>query len=66
MVSFHQLFSTARASCVEVRSQLYVALDVGYLDQTSFYRSMIQAEEVARVLGGLRAAVDRQRRAGEK
>ncbi|CEK13064.1 four helix bundle protein [Chthonomonas calidirosea] len=63
---FHQFLSTAKASCAEVRSQLYVALDVGYLDQTSFDRLMKQAEEVARILGGLRAAVDKQRRDGGK
>ena len=63
---FHQFLSTAKASCAEVRSQLYVALDVGYLDQAAFDRLMEQAEEVARILGGLRAAVDKQRRDGGK
>jgi len=60
---FHQSLSTAKSSCAEVRSQLYVALDVGYLDQAAFDRLMEQAEEAARILGGLRAAVDRQRKA---
>jgi len=59
---FHQFLSTAKASCAEVRSQLYVALDVGYLDETSFDRLMQQAQEVGRIVGGLRASVDRQRR----
>lgn len=59
---FHQFLSTAKASCAEVRSQLYVALDAGYLDKTTFDRLMDQAEEVARIVGGLRASVQKQRR----
>jgi hypothetical protein len=57
---FHQFLSTAKASCAEVRSQLYVALDIGYLDQPRFNRLLKQAEEVGRIIGGIRAAVARQ------
>ncbi|MDP2645952.1 MAG: four helix bundle protein [Desulfobacterales bacterium] len=63
---FHQFLSTAKASCAEVRSQIYVASDVGYLDKSTFERLLNQAEEVARIVGGLRASVDRQRTAGKK
>jgi four helix bundle protein len=58
---FHQFLSTAKASCAELRSQLYVALDVGYLDQRKFDELLRQAEEVARIIGGLRASIARQR-----
>ena len=58
---FHQFLSMAKSSCAEVRSQLYVAFDIGYLDKASFDRLLAQAEEVARVVGGLRAAVEKQR-----
>jgi four helix bundle protein len=58
---FHQFLSTAKASCAELRAQLYIALDVGYLTQADFGKLMAQAAEVARVIGGLRAAVQRQR-----
>lgn len=58
----HQLFSTAKAYCGEGRSQLYVPLDVGYVDQVTFDRLMEQAEELACIPGGFRAAVDRQGR----
>jgi len=58
---FHQFLSTAKASCAEVRSQLYVALDVGYVDPAHFQDLHAHAEEVARLVSGLRTAVGRQR-----
>ncbi len=58
---FHQYLSTAKSSCAEVRSQLYVALDVGYVDQNRFQVIFGLAEEVARIIGGLRASVERER-----
>jgi four helix bundle protein len=56
---FHQMLSIAKASCAEVRSQLYVSLDVGYLDEAAFMRLQAQAQEVARVIGGLRSSVEK-------
>jgi len=58
---FHQFLSTAKGSCGEVRSQLYVALDVGYINQHIFSQLLGKAEEVGRIVGGLRASVQRQR-----
>ncbi len=63
---FHQFLSTAKASCAEVRSQLYVAFDVGYLNQDEFDHLLAQAEEVARIVGGLRVSVQKQRKARPK
>jgi four helix bundle protein len=62
LAEFHQFLSTAKASCAELRSELYTALDVGYLGQDRFAQLLEQAEEVARVVGGLRASVEKQRR----
>jgi four helix bundle protein len=61
---FHQFLSTAKGSCAEVRSQLYVAFDTGYLVKSDFQRLLAQAEEVGRVVGGLRASVEKLRDKG--
>jgi four helix bundle protein len=58
---FPHFLSTAKASCAEVRSHLYVALDIGYLDEPAFARLQSMAQEVGKILCGLRASVQRQR-----
>jgi four helix bundle protein len=63
---FHQFLSVAKASCAEVRSLLYVALDIKYIKKTEFRNIMDKAEEVGRIVGGLRASVDKQRKAHRK
>ena len=49
---FHQFLSTAKGSCAEVRSQLYVALDVAYIDVHTFEDLKSQAEKWAELLAG--------------
>lgn len=58
---FHQFLVIAKASCAEVRSQLYVALDVGYIVQEIFSSLNSRTDELSRIIGGLRAAVQKQR-----
>lgn len=63
---FHQFLSIAKGSCAEVRSQLYLALDIGYIDRQQFDELQACANEVARLVSGLRTAVQRQRDAERK
>ena len=58
---FHQFLTIAKASCAELRSQLYVALDCGYLSQATFDELRKQSDEVARIISGLRTAVEKKR-----
>ena len=39
---FHQFLVIAKGSCAEVRSQLYVALDAGYLPQVEFDKAITE------------------------
>ena len=59
---FHQFLSIAKGSCAELRSQLFVAFDADYLEKADFKILMTDAEEVGRIVGGLRAGVQRKRR----
>ena len=59
---FHRFLVMAKASCAEVRSQLYVALDAQYLERAGFDELMAQTNELSRIIGGLRAAVAKQRK----
>jgi four helix bundle protein len=57
---FHRFLTIAKASCGEVRSLLYAALDAEFIDGDTFNRLKDQAEEVGRVVGGLRTSVERR------
>jgi four helix bundle protein len=58
---FHQFLVIAKGSCAELRSQLYVALDVEYIDITTFKNIDDLAKETGRLVGGLRSDVCKQK-----
>ena len=50
---FFQFVSLAKGSSGEVRAQLYVALDAGYIDRQTFSRLSDMATQINRMLAGL-------------
>jgi four helix bundle protein len=54
---FHKFVVIAKASCAEVRSDLYVAFDIGYINNEEFNSISSLAIEVSEILGGLRSSL---------
>ncbi len=66
---FFRFVEIAKASCAEVLSHLYVALDAGYVSRSDVQTLESKVDEVQRVLGGLRrslAPIDRNSELGTR
>jgi four helix bundle protein len=50
---FLQFLAIAKGSCGEVRAQLYVAIDQGYLSRSLFERLSNDVAEIGRLISGL-------------
>jgi four helix bundle protein len=59
---FRHFLSMARGSAAEVRSQLYLALDLGYIDQATFGQLATDCAEISRLIGAMYIKVANERR----
>jgi len=50
---FQQFLSIAKGSIGEVKAQLYVALDVEFIEEVEFTKIYSQADEVGKIINGL-------------
>ena len=63
---FLQFLSIAKGSTGEVRSQLYVALDTGYLNQPHFNELFANAEDASRLIAGFMRYLQQSELRGRK
>ena len=63
---FNQFLSTAKGSAGEVRSQLYVALDQGYITNNAFEELCANVLQISRMISGLMGYLRRSGLKGTK
>jgi four helix bundle protein len=63
---FKQFLSVAKGSAAEVRSQLYIALDAGYIGATAFQELSDLSSRTGQVIGGLMRYLSRPKVPGPK
>ncbi len=63
---FQHFLSVAKGSAGEVKSQLYVALDTGYIDEKGFKHIYQLADETGRLIGGFMRYLSSSEHRGSK
>ncbi len=63
---FLQFLSIAKASSAEVRAQLYVALDLNYIDKSQFDTIFHLVTETSKLIGGLMSYLQNSEMKGSK
>ena len=58
---FHRFVTLAHGSCSELKSHLYVALDLGYTTEAEHGRLLQLANKVDKIVRALRASLERAR-----
>lgn len=57
---FARFLGYSRRSAVEVQSLLYAALDIGYINKTTFDAQYQQAEKAKALIGGLKTSLKKR------
>jgi four helix bundle protein len=63
---FHRFLSIAKGSCAELATYIHLAHRLEYIDGATFDGMLDEAQEVSRIIGGLRAKVATQRPASKR
>ncbi|MBK9215244.1 MAG: four helix bundle protein [Chloracidobacterium sp.] len=63
---FVQFLTVAKGSCGEVRAQLYIAMDQGYLDEKNFLKLREEVVQVSMMIAGLIAYLKQSELKGSK
>ncbi|SDL04819.1 four helix bundle protein [Franzmannia pantelleriensis] len=49
----HRFLLIAKGSCAELRTQIYIGIDIGYIDKTTGNQWIQETREIAAMLSGL-------------
>jgi four helix bundle protein len=63
---FHRFLSIAKGSCAELATYVHLAHRLDYIDTSTFTGLLAEANEVGRIIGGLRSKVATQRPASKR